>query len=234
MSSEEPWVLHYWPILGRGEFVRIIFEELGVPYVDKPENCMEYFHGGKLRFGEIDQFPSFAPPMLQKGKFFVSSTPIVCKYLGTKFGLLPDSEEDKWHAEQFSNVIHDYFGEGCNSFHGIDLVGSYHDQKEGTKPYIEKFKTTRMPQFLKHFEAVLRANNGGKGFLFGDKITYVDLALLHALRATANQFPEAWKTASSDYAKLLAAFKDRMSSRPKLKAYFASDGCRKFDGDSMM
>ena len=59
-------------------------------------------------------------------------------------------------------------------------------------------------------------------------------ALLHVLRATANQFPEVWKAASSDYAKLLSAFKDRMSNRPRLAAYFASDRCCAFEGNSMM
>ena len=69
-------------------------------------------------------------------------------------------------------------------------------------------------------------------FVVGDKITYVDLALLHVLRAAASQFPETWEKLET--IPLLKAFKDRMSERPRLKAYFASDRCRAFEGNSMM
>ncbi len=32
-SDEKPWDLYYWPGLpGRGEFVRVVFEDAGVPY----------------------------------------------------------------------------------------------------------------------------------------------------------------------------------------------------------
>ena len=60
-------------------------------------------------------------------------------------------------------------------------------------------------------------------FLFGTKLTYADLAVLHILRLTDGQFPE-------DFSKMtdiptLKAFKDRLSSRPKLKDYFELDRC---------
>ena len=69
-------------------------------------------------------------------------------------------------------------------------------------------------------------------FVVGEKLTYVDLALLHVLRATASQFPEEWK--KLDTVPLLKAFKDRLSARPNLQAYFKSDRCRAFEGNSMM
>ena len=32
-TSEKPWDLYYWPGLqGRGEFVRLVLEDAGVPY----------------------------------------------------------------------------------------------------------------------------------------------------------------------------------------------------------
>lgn len=87
MASEDKWILHYWGgFAGRGEFVRIVLEEAGEPYVNNHDQCKEFFYGGKARFGEADFFPSFAPPLLQKGSFSLSSTPTICKYLGTKFG----------------------------------------------------------------------------------------------------------------------------------------------------
>lgn len=149
-------------------------------------------------------------------------------------GMWPESEEDVWHAEQVNSAIHDFIGEGRLCFHGINPTQSYYPQKEATQPYIDRFVSERLPKWLKHFEALLCHNKGGKGFVIGEKMTYVDLALLHVLRATESQFPEAWKSASQDYAKLLEAFKDRMSKRPRLAAYFASDRCLPFEGNSMM
>ena len=69
-------------------------------------------------------------------------------------------------------------------------------------------------------------------FMVGDKLTYVDLGVLHVLRATASQFAEQWNALQT--VPLLKAFKERMEARPNLAAYFKSDRCRPFEGNSMM
>ena len=46
------------------------------------------------------------------GNFSLAQTPVICKYLGKKFGLYPETEEDIWHAEQVNATIHDYIAEG--------------------------------------------------------------------------------------------------------------------------
>lgn len=69
-------------------------------------------------------------------------------------------------------------------------------------------------------------------FLIGDKLTYVDLGLTHVLRATESQFPDAWNGA--DNIPTLKMYKERMCSRPRLAAYYKSDKCRPFEGNSMM
>ncbi|KAI8521308.1 hypothetical protein Bbelb_010620 [Branchiostoma belcheri] len=236
MSSEEEWVLYYWGILpgqkpfcGRGEFVRLIFEEVGVKF----REVGDYDVIKKLFFTDKQEgFYAFAPPMIQKGKFRLSQTPAICSYLGKQFGLFPESEEDQWLAQQLNITIHDFIGEGRLAFHGRNNVESYYTQKEETQPYIDRFVATRLPRWLAHLETALKANKGGQGFAIGDKLTYVDLGLLHVLRATEAQFPEAW--ASNDSIPLLKAFKDRLSARPNLAAYFKSDRCIPFEGNSMM
>ena len=42
----------------------------------------------------------------------LSQTPVICKYLGKKFGLYPDNEEDEFHADQVNITIHDFIAEG--------------------------------------------------------------------------------------------------------------------------
>ena len=68
--------------------------------------------------------------------------------------------------------------------------------------------------------------------MVGDKLTYVDLALLHVLRATESQFPEAWEALTS--IPLLKAFQQRLQQTPRLQEYFKSDRCKPFSGNSMM
>ena len=69
-------------------------------------------------------------------------------------------------------------------------------------------------------------------FVVGQKLTYVDLALLHVLRATQSQFPEAWEALTS--IPLLKAFLQRLQQTPRLQQYFQSDRCKPFSGNSMM
>lgn len=59
------WELYYHgPKLvgpGRGEFVRLMFEELGIKYKEVNENIYELFQDN------LQGFPSLAPPMIKKG-----------------------------------------------------------------------------------------------------------------------------------------------------------------------
>ena len=64
----DQWELYYWPLAGRGEFIRLIFEEAGVPYKDITDvNIIKdvVFHG------KLPGYPLFAPPVIKKGIYTV-------------------------------------------------------------------------------------------------------------------------------------------------------------------
>lgn len=170
--------------------------------------------------------------MIKKGDFQLCQTPVVCKFLGRELGMYPENPLDEIKAEQINSTIHDFIGEGRLAFHGKDFNATYYNQQEETKPYIKRFIDTRLPKFLQYFEKVLNLNNDGDGFVIGDKLTYVDLGLMHVLRATESQFPDAWNS-YGDVPKL-KAFKERMANRPRLAEYFKSSRCKPFEGNSMM
>merc|ERR1712150_224617 len=136
-------------------------------------------------------------------------------------------------GEQVNTTVHDFIAEGRLAFHGRNPVESYYTQKEETAPYITRFVAERLPRWLTYFERILKENNGGQGFVVGNKLTYVDLGLFHVLRATESQFPEAWQ-ANSGSIPLLLGFKKRIEARPKIVAYLKSDRWRGFEGNSMM
>lgn len=59
---------------------------------------------------EISEVTQFSISI--SGDFHLGQTPVICKYLGEKFGLVPKSEEEKWQAEQVNATIHDFVAEG--------------------------------------------------------------------------------------------------------------------------
>lgn len=232
MSAE--WELWYWPLAGRGEFVRLIFEEAGIPYkqVNNPQVLAEKFKGQTK-----EGWPVFAVPMIKKGDFELGQTGTICRYLGKQFGLFPDTEADQFRADQLCTTVLDYISDGRLAFHGKNHYETYYNQQEFTQPYIDYFVANRIPKFLKHFEATLEYNQANctpaQVCAVGSKITYCDLCLLHVLRATESQFPEAWASSIPAYP-LLTKFKQQMEARPRLQAYFASARCLPFEGNSMM
>jgi len=61
----DDWILYYWPGMpGRGEFIRLIFEEAGVKYseINDADVLMT-----EIIQGQSDFYPQFAPPMIKKG-----------------------------------------------------------------------------------------------------------------------------------------------------------------------
>ena len=70
MASNE-WTLYYWngreggpQCCGRGEFVRLMFEEAGVKFTEVNDRKVIE---NKIILGKGDGFPMFAPPMITKG-----------------------------------------------------------------------------------------------------------------------------------------------------------------------
>ena len=63
------------------------------------------------------------------------------------------------------------------------------------------------------------------------QITYVDIAVFQALRATESQFPDDYRDLSIPG---LRAFKQRIQERPNVKAFLQSDRSLPFTGNSMM
>jgi len=233
------WELFYWGawkedgknhMIGRGEFVRLMFAEAGVAYkeVGREEGAVAkfVFQGGNTNF------PIFAPPVIRKGDFVLAQTPTIMRYLGRIFNMYPSNPIDEAHADQIMETMADFLADGRLSFHPVEPYGTYYKQIEEAKVSVEKFSKTRLPRFLSHFEALLAHNSNGQ-FAVGSTLTYADIALFHALCATESQFNEAYISIVKTCPHLVA-FKDRIASRPNIAAYLSSDKRGFFEGNSMM
>ena len=219
-----PYELYYWPnIPGRGEFVRLVLEEAGAPYVDVGRQPRDAGGGieAVIEFyaGRSAGHPVFAPPVLKQGDLVLAQTAAICHFLGRRHGLAPADETGDAHALELQLTIADLVGEVHDTHHPISAMLYYEDQKPAAKQRAAHFVGERLPRFLGYFERALRHNGGG--VLAGASLSHADLSLFQALEGLAYAFPRAFAKAGAATPGLLA-LRERVRARPRIAAYLAS------------
>ncbi|OTB04550.1 hypothetical protein M426DRAFT_320670 [Hypoxylon sp. CI-4A] len=234
-SKDAPYELIYWPVIpGRGEFIRLAFEEAGVAYTDNAhgDNGVEKVVAeiGDSNAGDELNPPPFAPPILRHGDLTISQTSNILLYLGPRLGLVP-AEDDEEHPnaiykvnalaltalDGLSNEVHD-----CHHPVGSSLF--YEDQKEEAKRRSKEWVDNRLPKFLAYFERVLQSKASGEGpWLYGGQLTYADLVLFQCIDGTKHAFRKAMSSAerSGKYSRVFKLY-DAVKERPRIKEYLAS------------
>lgn len=224
MHAEPSYELFYWPGLpGRGEFIRLVLEDAGAPYVDVAR-LPEDQGGGvpailRLLRGEHEGLLPLAPPILRVGDLTLAQVANICQFLGPRLGLAPADEADRLAANQLQLTIADLVAEVHDTHHPISTGRYYEDQKEAARERAAAFLEQRLGRFLGYFERVLERNGEQ---LVGAAISYVDLSMFQVLEGLAYAFPRAFARASAAIPKLLA-LRERVRVRPRLAAYLASD-----------
>jgi glutathione S-transferase len=218
--------LFYWPgIQGRGEFVRLALEEAGAAYVDvarekgagRGVKAMTAMLGGGAA-----PFTPFAPPFLRDGDILVSHVANILNYLGPKLGLAPGSEKLQRFAHGLQLTITDFVSEAHDTHHPISTGLYYEDQKAAAKKRANAFLDERVPKYLGYFENTLAANPAGDAHIVSDTLSTVDLSLFQFWAGMSYAFPRAFADAPAHYPKL-AALVRRVSERPNIARYLASD-----------
>ncbi len=213
--------LYYWPIQGRGEFIRLAFEEAGAPYEDVARTS-----GGMAEMMAIMQnaqpHQPFAPPFLKDADGLIGQTAAILYYLGPKLGLAPDGELERLWLHQIQLTLNDLVGEAHDSHHPVGGFLYYEDQKPEALRRAEGFRTRRIPKYLGWLENILEQNPKGSAHLAGDCVTYADLSLFNTIAGLSYAFPRAMKRLLSDYP-LVAALHAAVAARPRIKAYLASE-----------
>jgi glutathione S-transferase len=228
--------LYYWPgIQGRGEFVRLALEEAGADYVD-----VARLRGpGKgvtamLRFldGGAGARPPFAPPFLKAGELVIAQTANILQYLGPRLGLVPKSEATRLWAHQLQLTVTDFVAEIHDVHHPIASSLYYHQQKDEARRCATHFTGERLPKFLDYFEAILAANSGGRGYMIGRALSYVDLSMFQLIAGLRYAFPNAMRRRARRCPGLLALH-DKVAARPDIAAYLASPRRIPFNEDGI-
>lgn len=216
--------LFYWPGLqGRGEYVRLMFEDAGVDYVDVGR--LPASKGGgvpailRLLQGEEAGLLPFAPPVVHDGTRWIAQVANILRVLGPRLGLAPRDEDGQSAAHQLQLTIADLVAEVHDTHHPIATARYYEDQKPEALARAAAFRE-RLPKFLNYFESVLRRNGGGQ--LVGRDVGYVDLSLFQTLEGLGYAFPRCFARATEATPGLLA-LRERVGERPRLAAYLKSE-----------
>jgi glutathione S-transferase len=210
--------LYYWPeIQGRGEFIRLALEEAGARYVDVARQ-----RGSDAMFRMMDgaKRPPYAPPFLKAGKLTIAQVALILHHLGPRLKLAPRSEADRLWAHQLQLTITDLVKEIHDTHHPISSQLYYEDQRPAAKRYTGEFWKHRIPKLLGYFESVLEESRGP--FVFGRKLSYVDLSLFQIVEGLRYAFPKRMKRFEKEIPRLVALH-DRVAERPRIAAYLQSE-----------
>jgi len=239
MGEADTFRLWYWPgIKGRGEYVRLCFEEAGEKYTDiaqelPPDEGQDAVVGFFFR-GAAPQ-PVRAPPAIQKGNFVLCNTGTIMNYLGNRFGWHAHlSGEQKAQVESIIGiVVGDGVGEGRLAFHPKNFYASHREQVAESEPYIRQYGEERLPKYFGYIERLLSANAATieQGFIIGPSLTAADIGCYHFMCAAEKHYHKYYHQIDAPLAK---AHQNRISNRPNIKAYLESKRCPPWDTDSMM
>lgn len=239
-SKDTPYELIYWPsIPGRGEHIRLAFEETKTEYLDV-SNATEA--GVKAVLGQISQEnlgdeynpPPLAPPVLKHGELLISQTSNILLYLGPQLGLVPDTASDPDGIYKVNSLVLTALDGLSNEMHDVHhpiASGKYYeDQKDEAKLKADDYITIRLPKFLGYFERVLRgqASKGGE-FLYGGSLTYADLVLFQCIDGVSYAMPNViGRLRKEGKFEEVFGLVDRIKERENIKAYLASERRQKY------
>jgi len=215
--------LYYQPsIQGRGEFVRLPLEDAGADYLDVARDP-KVGRPGLMKMLEdpsLDR-PPFAPPFLKAGKLLISQTANILQFLAPRLNLVPKNEASRLWAHQLQLTIADWLHEAHDTHHPLGNALYYEEQTAEAKKRAAIFTANRMPKFLGYFEKILKANAKGADFIFGKKVSYVDLSLFQMVEGLRYAFPKTMAKLEPQHPRLMALH-DRVMARPRIAAYLSS------------
>jgi glutathione S-transferase len=232
-----PYELYYWPtIQGRGEFIRLAFEDAGTDYIDVARRSEKSGMGmpAMLRFleSELVARAPFAPPFLKDGDLVIAQTANILFYLGPRLGLAPEDEAGRLWVHQLQLTIADFVTEAHDTHHPIASGLYYREQKPEALRRASDFTAVRLPKYLDYFEAALARNPETGGWLAGAAPTYADLSMFQMIAGLRYAFPRTMKRIEPAYP-LLVALHDRVAARKRIKAYLKSKRRVPFNNDDI-
>ncbi len=226
MAVKAEYELFYWPgIQGRGEFIRLAFEDADVAYDDVGRR--ESRGGGvaaieRLLAESSRYLTPLGPPVLRHGDVVIAQTAAILQYIAPRIGLVPRDEASRLRAHQLQLTIADLVAEVHHTHHPVAVSLYYEDQKEEAARCADAFVRERLPMFLGYLDRALDSNPPGAGrWLVRGRCSYVDLSVFQVVAGLRYAFPRAMGKHERGFPRL-GALHDAVAARPRISAYLAS------------
>ncbi|XP_032891546.1 glutathione S-transferase P isoform X2 [Amblyraja radiata] len=196
------YTITYFPVRGRCSAMRMLLADQGEAWSEEIVTS-ENWLGMKdsCVFGQLPKF--------QDGDFVLFQSNAVLRYLGRKYGLYGNNLKE--------SAMIDMFNDGVEDLRLKYVILIYKDYETGKDKFVKS-----LPDELKWFEKILENNNKGQKFIHGDQISFADYNLVDLLGNLEILAPGCLKKTP-----LIAAYNERVKSRPNLQAYLQSDAHRK-------
>jgi len=192
------WKLYYWQFGGgRGQYIRLMFEFCGVEYTEELKKCGKGTAGQETWSAQVEIInplrgsginrTALAPPIVTHNDDFVlAQTGAIVLFLAELFpDLKPKNILQMARARQMLFQVIDAVEEAHTASHPVEAHKSYSIQKEEANKTLKEFtkKDGRLSKHIDVLTAELNRNNGGKGWFYGDKITFIDIYVATFMRA---------------------------------------------------
>ncbi len=206
--------LIYFPARGRAELIRLVLAEAGVDYQEHPVGRgTPPVNGRPTDFAALKasgDLPFEAVPVWEEpGGFRLAQSLAIVNHLGRTHGLGGRTPVEAAQIDQWLGAFEDVRAE---------LRKLTPMPAEQRAAFRAELRSSILPRWFGHLDRLLRANRGGAGFTVGEAVTVADLALYYLLEtARENGMGDA-----IDRYPALAAFAQRIASRPRVAAYLAS------------
>lgn len=236
-SQHERYELHYWPtIQGRGEFVRLALEYIGIEYDDVARRPDDQGGGEQALLESLQTVdkhrPPFAPPYLKTVDQVIAQTANILLFLGQRHALAPQDEAGWLWTHQLQLTIADLVAEVHDTHHPISVMLYYDEQEHEAKSRSAAFLEHRLPKYLGYFDNVIERNPARSGWMVDVEPTYADLSMFQVIAGLRYAFPRAMQRVESNYARL-GALHDRVAGLPRIAAYLSSSRRIPFNQDGI-
>jgi len=209
MAIPHKATLSYFSARGLAEPIRVLLAEAKVDYEEvslgtyNPENQPKGFQdliaSGHLTFNQV-------PIWQEPDGFKLTQSNAIIRHLARKHHFYGSNEAEMARCDEIGEGLLDF----RTAVRGA-AIGA--DKEAGKKKVLEEIA----PKYLGHFEKVLHANEGGKGFIVGKNPTFVDFGLWYLLEMVEDQ-----GIAKLDSFPSLKAYKARIESRESVANHRAN------------
>ncbi|KAM0754679.1 glutathione S-transferase [Meredithblackwellia eburnea MCA 4105] len=205
---------------GRGEVIRLFFEEAGIAFIDHRWSFDERNKGmDDTERAKIN--PAGSVPYLELGgKVLAQSYPIL-RYLSAKLGEYDGKTlDEKYFVDVVCDLAIDWRTKFVDSAFVTDANGL--NANDDANPF-KRHKSYTLQRFVKAIDRTLAGSEYASAgpFVLGDRLTYADLVVFqiyHDEREIGGGLDQL--DAEAPRVKKLV---DAVANRPRIKEYFASD-----------